>query len=162
MGFDPLSLGIAAATTALGVGTSAAGAASQNKAISRSGDSLNRAELQRRQQNVNAADTERTKRLREARQVEGRIRAAAGATGRGVDGNFAALLRANQFETQTDLNIVDRNLSNTLLNDRTSFEAQRLQLESQQQSPLLEAFTGGLIGLNTGLQIGGAIQDFNA
>ena len=146
-----LAIGIA------GAATSAAGAMAQNRAIEKSMDAQAKGAGTQQQQLADQAALEKMKTMRTMQQLQGRVRVAAGESGATTGGSFAALENQARFDAGLNNAIIGRNLVNQQALVRSGFQANMAQLQSQQQNPLLSAFSGGMQGLQAGLAIGNAL-----
>lgn len=96
-----------------------------------------------------SASLERRKRANESQLIRSRLRVLQAESGLGFEGSFSDLERQTDIDEQVNLAIIDRNLYNA--RRRTVS-----QLAASYQNPLLAAFSGGLGGYATGLQIDSA------
>lgn len=149
MGFDPLSIGLAVGTAAIGASASRAQAEQNNAAIGRSQESLVRSTAAQQQQIADAAALEKRKLNLQSAQIEGRIRAATG----GQSGSDLALIRQNSITLAENLGTVDINFKNQIERIQSGHEANATQLQAGLIDPGLATFTGGLGGFQTGLSI---------
>lgn len=133
-------------------------ARSQNAAISRAQASQVNAAAVQQEQLVEQAAVERRRIQNQTQQIEGRLRVAAGEAGVGLGGSTAALDRQAGIDQATNLTILDNNLENQQQRVTSGLEANLASLSANQQNPLLAGLVGGLGGLQTGLNIGGAIE----
>jgi hypothetical protein len=88
----------------------------------------------------------------QAHLIASRIRASAGESGIGFGGSYQALLRQTDYDEMMNIEIIRRNAAAKL---------QGLVVEpvrTQPFSPLLDAFSGGVSGFSTGLQIGNLVR----
>lgn len=159
---DPATamLAIGGAGSLFGAGTSFMGAQKQNAALRQSMASQQAAAQQQMGQVAQAAAVEREKRLKEAQQIQGRIRVAAGEAGIGMGGSIAALSRQSELDLGTNLAIIDQNYANNIAAIRSGAQANLQSLSSQIGNPILNAFSGAFSGAGTGLAIGGAVGDW--
>lgn len=154
MGIETAIFGAATlATTALSAGAARSASDQQNEAIERSQASLTRSTVATQQQLVDSAQLERLKVARNAAQIEGRIRAARGTAGQGMDGSTLALIRQNDITAAENTAIIGQNLRNQIELAQSGFEANAAQLSAGYTNPTLASVTGGLSGFNSGLSL---------
>lgn len=157
MSFDPISLGIAGGLAALG----AAGASSQNRAISETQDNaMASADAQAKA----LADSRAVEQLRKRQQIDqlrGKIAATAAENGTGFGGNTAMLDAAAAASGAIDLTTIDTNYQNNIDSLRLGLQSQINQLQSQKRSVGAAFITGGLQGYSTGLGIYQATQSLS-
>lgn len=152
-----LAIGTALASTAATAGASAYQASQQNKALRRSEESTRRATEVQNRQLAAAAGQELEVRRREADQTRGRIRVSAGEAGIGLGGSYAAMMRQADFDLAMNQQIIRQNFMNNVNATNSGYMASMAQLSAQRRNPLLDAFTGGLQGMSTGLSIGSSL-----
>lgn len=145
---------------AFGATTSFMGAKSQNAALRQSMASQQAAAQQQMGQVSQAAAVEREKRLKEAQQIQGRIRVAAGEAGVGMGGSIAALSQQSELDLGTNLAIIDQNYANNIAAIRSGAQANLQSLASNISNPIFDALSGGMSGASTGLSIGGAVSNW--
>lgn len=145
--------GLTAATTFATASSQQRAAEQQNAAIGRSQQSLTKSTAVTQQQLVDAAQLERLKVARQAAQIEGRIRAARGTAGQGMDGTTLALIRQNDITAAENQSVIGMNLQNQIARVQSGYEADAARLSAGYTDPSLALFTGGLSGLNTGLNL---------
>lgn len=153
MGFAiPVGLAI------LGAVTSAQQAKAHNKAISASIKSQRSAAAAQGKQISEQAALEKLKRQREAEQVRGRLRVAAGEAGVGTTGSFGALLRQSDFDLALNQSIIEKNRESQAARVASEFRAGAISTAAQGQNVGLSTLSGGLAGLSTGISIQSAIK----
>lgn len=160
MAFGAVPAALAIGGTLFGGATSAMQARSQNRAISRAASSQQNAARTQAQQLSNQSSVEKLRRQREAAQIRGRLRVAAGEAGVGLGGTTAALMRQADSDEQLNVNMIDQNTRNQLARINTGLAANVTSLSSQIRSPILDAFAGGVGGFQTGLSLGQAGTSF--
>lgn len=157
---DPVSATLLAIGTAGGAASSAAAASQQNRNIERSMQSQVNAANTQQQQLVDQSALERIKNIRQAQQIQGRIRVSAGERGIAYSsGSIGALQRQGDYDASLNDAIIGRNLSNQIARVRSGAQANLTALASSQQSPILAGLMGGVQGLQTGLSIGAAVDN---
>lgn len=144
----------AAAGAVFGGATSVLGATQQNKSLDSSARSATQAERVQLQQFSNVSAVERAARLRDAKQIEGRIRARAGERGAGITGGDVATLNQNAIDTARNNAIAGANLTASARHTQTRTDAILTSLQSQVQSPILAGINGALGGAAAGLSLG--------
>lgn len=160
MGFAAALPALAIGGTAFGTATSAYAASQQNKAISQSMSSQRQASIATQQQVVDQAAIEQMKAARQAHQIEGRLRVAAADSGAGIGGSWTALLQQNDYDAALNANIIANNEKNQLAQVASGYNANIASLQSGFVSPILQAFTGALGGLQSGLAIGSSVNQY--
>jgi len=158
MGFDPISLGImgAAASGALSIGQ----ASSRNRQIDSQSASLSNAARVQAGQLADQRSQQLQERRIEAAQLAGRLATQTAGAGVGFGTTYAGLDNTIATSLARSSTNIERNYQNALLSLQAGTQLSQDQLDSQRQNEFLTGLTGGLAGLTTGLQIGGAIQQF--
>lgn len=148
---------VAAAGTAAGTGIADAKASSDAADDKRNAAAISEAQLKEQ------AQVERTKRIMEAERVKGRLRVLAAASGFGSkDGSYENLLTNADLEEGLNLKLLDTNLQNQLNRVRSGAAADLNALRNAGNGAIIGstagAFSSGLSGYSSGLQIGRSIQ----
>ena len=154
-----ITLAVTAATTAYAASASASAARKQNRAIRASQASARFGTAATLDQLSTQAGYDMQKRRNEAEQVVGRIRATAAEVG-SDNGSFLALQRQAAYDEQISDEVTRRNYDANVRRVQSGLDAQLIDLGSRIRNPVLDAFTGGIGGLQTGLSIGGTIGQF--
>lgn len=141
--------------------TSASAARQQNRAIRRSQESAQRAASVQTRQVTQQNQVEKLRRLREAGQLRGRLRVAAGGSGFTTSGSFARIEQQIDTDLNLNLGILENNLSNNINAIQSGLDVQTAGLQSGVSNPLVSAFTGLLGGASTGLSIVSAGQQIS-
>lgn len=159
MGADPISLGIGAGLSALGIFSSSDQARRQNKAAGRAAESARAAnEVERRQLNQRA-EVERQNRIREAQRTRGAILAAAGETGFDTQsGDFTSLLGNDAALTEADLRTLGLNLIGGIERSNSELDSRLAGIDGSRSNAVTSGLLGGAQGLSTGLSIGGGLS----
>lgn len=152
----PLAIGTALAGTAMSVMQASA----QNAAIQQSMKAQQDATRAQQAQLADQAGLEKEKIRRQTGQVIGRLRVAGGEAGLGFGGTMDALQQQANMDMGMNLSAMDQGYWNQIGALHSNHRASMAQMRGQAQNPLLSGFMGGLSGLSTGLQIGGAIESF--
>lgn len=157
---DPVTptLAIGATLAAVSAASTAAAAYQQNQAIQRSMQSQVKAAKTQQEQLADAASVERLKTMRTSQQLQGRIRVAAAQAGATSEGSFEAFDRQAAFDAGLNTAVIDRNLFNQQRAVRSGTQANLASLSGSTQNPFLAAFGGGVQGMQSGLAIGGAVD----
>lgn len=149
---DAGSLGLGGA--GIGIGTSLAGAFSQNENIRKAGSANREAAILQYGQIDDAAALEVRKRANDTQRIRGRLRVLGGASGLSTDGSFAALDdQATRDQAISDA-ITKTNAYNAKLNIGSQLKAHLIEQYSRMGNPLLEGLQGGLSGYSAGTKIG--------
>jgi hypothetical protein len=150
---DPATIAAVSAIAAgIQVGTSVAGAASQNRAIKKSQTQAQQAAAVRSRQLSQQAAVEMMKREQESQRVKAAIRAAAAGAGAGFEGSsFAQLSTQAEIDRTVNQQIADTDLGFTLNRVSSDLSANLSSLESQRQNMLVAGLTGAAQGVQTGL-----------
>jgi hypothetical protein len=152
---------LAIGTAAAGTATSAVQAAQRNQAIEASRKSQKRAARIQSEQVENQAEQRREQLADKTAQIQGRIRVAKAESGVGMGGTTAALQRETALQRGENLATIDENLRRQQQAIQSGAAANLAQLGAEQQSPALSGFQGGLGGLQTGLAIGGGLNQLD-
>lgn len=154
-----VEIAVGLALAAAGAATSAYAATEKNKAVRKAAGTTRAAsELQARQL-MDAAQLERQKAALKAEQARGRIRVAAASAGFAPDaGTFAALSQQEAIDYAMNQAILQRNSQNQINAVLSGGSADIARLMSQRENALISAVQGGIMGAQTGLAIGGAVN----
>lgn len=144
---------------ALGTTTSVIGAAQQNKALKRAGQSQNESARVQAGQVASQGLAERSQNRRTADMIAARARVLSIAAG-GTGGDTAADLdRTILFDSARNSEISRRNEAARIAAIRSGNSASIAQIRSQTRSMILDSIVGGLQGLSTGLGLGQGLKD---
>ena len=152
------------ALAAGGAATSAFGSMQQNSAIRRSQASANTAASAAMKQQADNLAIERQKRINTAQLIDAKLRVAAGESGAGDVGSYAALERQGAFDAGINDKILRNNYANNIASIQSGLQAQQLSLSSQIQNSVIAGTSGALKGFSTGLSLGqgiGALGSLN-
>lgn len=159
MSFDPITMGAAGAL--LGGALSIGQAGSRNSQInSQKGALSNSARVQAAQLADQRSQQLEERRL-EAAQLAGRLATQTAGAGVGFGTTYAGLDNAIATSLARASTNIDRNYQNSLNALQAGTQLSSDQLEAQRQNVFLTGLTGSLSGLTTGLQIGGAVDEYN-
>ena len=111
----------------------------------------------RQQELVQQTAVERFKRLREAALLGQRLRVVAAESGTSTE-SLAALDRQISFDSQIDVNLLNRQLKSNLRINRIQAQLQIGQLAAQGIDPHLASIGGAAQGASTGLAIQNQVQ----
>ena len=152
---------IGGVTAAASAGIAYEGAQQQNKATKRAVESANKAASAQSRQVNTAAALEAEKRRVEASRIRALLRVNAASNG-GEGGSFNALMNQVDQDEALNLSILETNRKNQLANVLSGAEANLIALTSKMTNPTTDSIIGGLGGFNTGLQIGGAVNQLGS
>lgn len=158
MGFDPFTMGAVGALAggALSIGQ----ASSRNRQIDSQSASLSNAARVQAAQLADQRSQNLQERRLEAAQLAGRLATSTAGAGVGFGNTYAGLDNTIASSLARASTNIERNYQNSLLSLQAGTQLSQSQLDSQRQNEFLTGLTGGLAGLTSGLQIGGAIQQF--
>ncbi len=141
-----------------GAGLSLMQAGRQNSAMSRAMDAQARSAGIQQKQIANQSFVQQQETMRQARQLEGRIRVAAGEAGATFGGSFAAMSNQSAFDAARNQQIIRSNATMQQQAVRTGAEANIASLAAQYKDPIISGLMGGMQGLSAGLAIGGVVS----
>lgn len=150
---------ITLAAAAASAGTAASGALSKNKAVKNSQNSARTAAIAQRGQIEDAAALERLKRKRESDRIRGRLAVVGAASGVDPTGSYADLERQVGFDEDLNLDIIETNRRNQTARVESGLTADLAAIGAQRRNVLLDAFSGGAQGVQTGLSLYNALPD---
>lgn len=153
--------GAPAIGTGLGLAAGINGAQQQNAANKRTANSINAAQAAEVQQTEGALAVQQAKRISESNAIRGRLTVVAAESGVGTGGSVAALERQNAYQTALDNNLAEQNTQNQVAAIHSQASAGMTAVAAKQISPLVAAFSGGMAGLSSGLNIAGGVDALN-
>jgi hypothetical protein len=152
---------LAIGSAAFSAATSFAMAQAQNRAIAAAQRAQVDAAVAQQRMLAEQAGLEQLRNERQAAQILGRIRAQSADAGISLN---SGSVRALESQAVSDLalnnTVVEQNFASQVDYVRSGGQANLAALSAQTQSPLLAGIGGGIGGFQTGLSIGGAVQEF--
>lgn len=159
MGIDPLTIGLVLAATSAAI--AAQQASEKNRQVKNQQQTLQNAARVQATQLADQRTQQLSDRRLEATQLAGRLAASTADAGVGFGTTYAGLDNTIASSLARASTNIERNYQNSLAASQAGVQLSSQQLDAQRQNTYLTGITGALSGFSTGLQIGGAVDEYN-